>query len=466
MYELDPKYLERLEILAGEIQESDELAQYLEEEEEDLYVRFKEMFEPRIGLIYEEVAADNPLQIIPLEQVLLDEAFEGLYLPRILGFSVLRGEIDEDVKYVRPQEHFKDVLLAICYSPNFDILKKRIGQSIQIGFALSSDIWVTNLINSIDNKRIRYYLQSQKLERYRREQERLTGYRRYKRQFSGENFQTAEFPEDAGSLKVLFSPLKHFLIHRINIDKDNSSIIPELKAFVENEAFQGAREYMEIAGLYGMFFDISDEDAAHLAEHFNKVRRETPEFDEQFLEFILELHQRDDLDLTPAADLRMAALLDPDINDELKHYYALIETVHQKGYTSEEAQEACRVFYTRYPGLSTVNECLRKTILRYFAVYINNLEEENYADLFEISKLFPIYMSIFANQQFNQHLKDLSMAYVHRLLKRYTDKRGKDYQDIKKFVSTTFQDLGFLQEKEVVELFKTRRKKKKKAATE
>jgi hypothetical protein len=73
-------------------------------------------------------------------------------------------------------------------------------------------------------------------------------------------------------------------------------------------------------------------------------------------------------------------------------------------------------------------------------------------------------MEIFANQQFNQHIKDLSMRYVRRLLKHYTDKRGKDYQDIKKFVSTTFQDLNFLKEKEVVELFKTRRKKRKKPA--
>ena len=53
------------------------------------------------------------------------------------------------------------------------------------------------------------------------------------------------------------------------------------------------------------------------------------------------------------------------------------------------------------------------------------------------------------------------MAYIKKLLKRFTDKRGKDYQDVKKFVSTTFIDFGFLKEKEVVELFKTRRKRKK-----
>ena len=52
---------------------------------------------------------------------------------------------------------------------------------------------------------------------------------------------------------------------------------------------------------------------------------------------------------------------------------------------------------------------------------------------------------------------------MRKLLKHYTDKRGKDYQDIKKFVSTAFQDFGFMKEKEIVEMFKTRRKRKKKA---
>jgi hypothetical protein len=52
------------------------------------------------------------------------------------------------------------------------------------------------------------------------------------------------------------------------------------------------------------------------------------------------------------------------------------------------------------------------------------------------------------------------MSYVQKLLKRYTDKRGKDYQDIKKFVSQTFVEANFMNEKQIVELFKTRRRKK------
>ena len=175
MHPLDKEYLDRMVTLKNEIQESEELKLYLEEEEEEYYARLKEMFEPRIALLFEEVASQNPLQLIPFEEELLDPMYEGLYLPKILGYSVLRGEVTPGLKYARPQDHFKAVLMAICNSANFDILRKRIGQSIQMGFALSSDIWITNLINEVENKRIRYFLQSQKLEKYRIEKDRRIG---------------------------------------------------------------------------------------------------------------------------------------------------------------------------------------------------------------------------------------------------------------------------------------------------
>jgi hypothetical protein len=78
----------------------------------------------------------------------------------------------------------------------------------------------------------------------------------------------------------------------------------------------------------------------------------------------------------------------------------------------------------------------------------------------ELNKTFIQYINIFGNQKFNQAVKDISLRYVKRLLKLFVDKRGRDYQDIKKFVKATFLDLGFMKDKELVELFKTKRKKK------
>ncbi|MEZ4908499.1 MAG: hypothetical protein R2771_12860 [Saprospiraceae bacterium] len=94
-----------------------------------------------------------------------------------------------------------------------------------------------------------------------------------------------------------------------------------------------------------------------------------------------------------------------------------------------------------------------------FSKFFNNLSEQDYHEFFDMFKTFAIYMDIFSNEKFNQSIKNTSMDYVNRLLKFYTDKRGRDYQDIKKFVMSSFVDLKFYTEKELVELFKTKKEK-------
>lgn len=460
---LDPAYKEQLDALANEIQESEELQVYLDSEEEEDYNRMKEQYEPRIAMLYDKVAETNPLQLVAFEEEIMRAEFEGLFLPKALGFSVLRGEGTAREKYQHPQEHFKNMLMAVCNSANFDILKKRMGQTIQMGFAYSSDIWVTNLVNAIDNKRVRYYLQGHRLDRYRDPRSRRVGLMRYKKQFVNENYQSAEFPANTSELKVHFNAIKNFLMYRIKSGYSNASLIPHMKSFITNEEFQNTEEHLQLTGLYAFFFDLEKEDTAELSSVLDKVRKAMPEFDEKWLGFVLELHNNKAFDLTPEADQRISALFDHKVKDQISEFYDLTEVIHGEGYTNANAQEAVKDFYNRHEGLSIINECVRKTIFSYFRRFMTNLEEGNYPSFMEITKTFKVYMGIFLNQKFNQDLKELSMIYVRKLLKKYTDKRGRDYQDIKKFVSVTFLDLKFLKEKEIVELFKTRRKRRKKA---
>lgn len=462
MYDLDQTYIDRLEQIAGSIQESEHLQSYLENEEEEDYTKLKETYEPYIVQVHEQVAGDAPLQLFQLESLLLDPLFEGLFLPKILGYSVLRGEIDESYKYVRPQDFFKEVLLTICQSSNFEILKKRIGQSIQVGFALSSDIWITNLINSVDNKKVRYFLQSQKIEKYRRDQDRKLLYLRYKKQFTNDNYMTTRFPTNLSELAVFFNTLKQFLIFRINHSHlfDNHSLIEPIREFIHRSEFYGTSEHLQILALYILFFDMQAEEQKELGNLLEKLRQDDPQFDEKFLEFLLELHEStDSLSLSAVTDKRISNLINLDDSKPLNEHFKLMSLIHTKGYIHPEVHLAAKDYCDKHEGLSVNNACLRSTIFSYFRQFISNLEENAYTDFFEITKHFPVYMDIFANQKFNQGLEEASMNYVDRLLKTYTDKRGKDYQDIKKFVSTIFQDYGFLTDKEVVELFKTRRKK-------
>ena len=165
MQPLDDQYRKRLDEIAKAIQAAPALEQYLEEEEDDFYNELRQEFEPPLSELHHQVAAEAPLQLVAFERALLEPAFEGLYLPRVLGYAVLRGEVNDQYRYVRPNDHFKEILLAICKSVHFDQLKKRIGQSISVGFALSSDIWITNLMTQVENKRIRYFLQQQNNDR-------------------------------------------------------------------------------------------------------------------------------------------------------------------------------------------------------------------------------------------------------------------------------------------------------------
>ncbi len=456
---LDQEYVDQLDAIAKEIQASEELAAWLDEEEEADYKRLQETYEPKITAVYSHVAENAPLQLITLEEKLLEPEFEGLYLPKILGYSVLRGEINESYKYILPQDHFKDVLMAICNSSNFDIIRQRIGQSVQMGFALSSDIWITNLMNEVVNKKVRYFLKGMKIDNLRALGDREKAYIRYHRQFKNTEFASTVFPETLSELKVLFTWVLDFLIHRVGGKTNNASLVPHLRKFISNEAFQKTDEIIKVLVLYVNFFDLEKDDLAHLNGIFNKVRQEIPDFTEKYFQFILDL-QAGGLDIDPAADNRASTVVDRSIKDQLTEYYDLMEHVHGKGYTHEGAIEAVNNFYNTHEGKSLINACARKTIYGYYKRLISNLAVPNYPELFEIAKNYPVYIKIFGNQKFNQDVDDLNMVFIKKLLKVYVDKRGKDYQDIKKFVSTTFVELGFLKEKEVVELFKSRRKKK------
>lgn len=459
MQPLDEQYYNRLNEIAGAIQESPKLEQYLEEEEDDLYNDLRMEFEPMLSELHHKVAAEAPLQLVTFEKYLLEPPFEGLYLPRVLGYAVLRGEISDQYRYVRPNDHFKDILLAICKSVHFEQLKKRIGQTISVGFALSSDIWITNLMTQVENKRIRYFLQQQNSDRYRDLKERADIYRRYSNQFRNELYYSADFPSTLGEMKANFSALRQFLLKRFEVGGDNESLNGQIKGFLDNKDFQGTDEYLEMLAMYGNYIDLNPTDRLAFATHFERERRSLPKFDQKYLGFLVSLYESPGI--KAVNDDRMMAAIDTNWKDKISDYYRIAGKIHSLGYVHPDAIDAVQEFYLTHQGLSVESECLRLLVLNYFTQLINGLTEREYADYFELTKIFGVYMKMFGNQQFNQAVEHLSMNYVNKLLHVFTDKRAKDYQDVKKFVSTQFVDFGFLKEKEVVEMFKTRRKKRK-----
>jgi len=434
MEALGAAYQQHLEQLMQAIQNSELLEQYLDNETEDFYKQMIEAFEPHILELYQVVAEKDPLQLVSLEAALLDQGFEGLFLPRILGYSVLRGEIDENYKYRRPQDHFKAILHAICESANFDLIKLRIGQTVQIGFSLSSDIWLTNFLDQISNKRVKTFLLAQKQEKYRDLQYRVAGYQGYSKQFQNQNFMTAEFPANPTDLNILGSSLIRFLEYRAHWKFNNGSVVPHIEKLIMNESLHNET----------------------ITQIFDKLRKSEEDFSSEYFRHLLHLY-RSGVEITPDADKRMSKIINRKISDGISDYYNLMDVVHTKGYVHEETISAVKDYYEQHKGLSLENECLRDGIFGYCASFLNNLDTDSYQEYFEINKVYVSYIHTFYNQKFNQNIKDLSMKYIQKLLDVYTDKRGRDYQDIKKFVTATFLDLSFKSEKELNEIFKTKK---------
>ncbi len=461
MEKLSKIYVNELEQIKETILNSDVLANYLDTEEEEDYKTLQESFEPVLEELHSRVANSHPLQLVSLEKEMLDENIEGLFLPRILGYSVLRGELNEQYKYRYSQKHFKDILLAIANSPNFEYIQKRIGQTVQVGFALSTDIWVADLLNNIENKSVKKYLQKQKLSKYYDVEERKISYLRYRGQFDQFNYPTTIFPKNKVELKMYGNVLKEFLLYRVASEYDNTTLEPHINDLLNKEEFIFEPEFIKIILVLGMYFDLSEVNFNKLSKVFSKLRKEKEDFDTEFFEYYLQfVDDRAYFKIDAVGNL--SKLMDKSFDDELSIFFKLMDIVYEKGYVSVETIDAIRSFYNSHEWLSNNNRCLRHSLLNRFSKFLNNLPEEDYKEFFEMFNTFSIYIEIFSNEKFNQNIKNISMDYVKRAINHFTDRRGKDYQSIKKFVTNTFEDMKLSKKKELVEFFKTKRKNKKK----
>jgi hypothetical protein len=460
MEALHKKYKDRIEELKKMVVESELLETYLDTEEEEVYKQMQEAFEPAINDLHVEVANADPMQLEDFENHMLDEGFEGLFLPRILGYSVLRGDIDNNYKYKNSQEHFKNILLFICNSMNFDYVKLRIGQTVQIGFSLSTNIWVTDLLDGIQNKNIKRFLQTQRSVDFRDLDKRVIAYEAYKKQFVNYNYLSTNFPGDVYELKRMGSHLQKFLLYRAGEDFDNDTLTPYIHTFLKQEDFIFHPEFIRICMVLGMYFDLKKDTAKLLSSIFDKLRKGKEDFENEFFKYYLEFID-DKAHFKRDVVSNFAHILDMKKADELSKFFELMQEVYEKGYVHEDAINAIRNYYNQHMGLSDQNRCLRHALNNRFSKVLSDLSEAEYAEYFELNKIFGLYMDIFANEKFNQAIKYISMDYLKRLLKYYTDKRGKDYQDIKKFVTAAFLEYKFYNDKEISNIFKTRRRSRK-----
>ena len=236
MYELNDAYKEHLNNIAEAIQASPNLASYLEEEEDEFYDALKAEFEPQIEAAHENINHYSPLEIEAFELFLLDDRFEGMFLPRVLGYSVLRPEIDEQFYYARQNNHFGTILRYISTNSNFDQLRSRIGQAVEVGFALSSDIYVTSIVEEVSSKRVRQFYQQQRTDAALTELGRRRVFNRFRRQFGSRNYQYAKFPQTVNELRTETGHLNDFLLYRVGSELNNDALPAPLFQLLTKDA--------------------------------------------------------------------------------------------------------------------------------------------------------------------------------------------------------------------------------------
>ena len=459
MEALSQDYKQRLEDIKSAIQESELLSTYIDSEEQEDYAAFKEAFESEISALYQEVANAAPLQIEALELALLDEGLEGLYMPRILGYAVLRPRVDSRGFYYRPQDHLRKVMHAIAQSASFPELERRIGQGVTVALALSTNVWVSNLMDSIPNKIPRNFYASKSDTSIRTPEQRLAVHARYARQFAKENYATASMPTSVEEATVTFPDVLKFLEYRYGHEVDNSSLALPLFELLTTAKLTPVPGYKSVLTLTGMFQEMPAASENKLRDLLRDAASDS-NFSDPYFNFLASLHQGDRVEITPEVDRRMAQRVGTSGKGLVQQYYSLIEKIHANGINHLETQDAIRIFIGDQQGLSDVVECVRQTVLRYFKEMLGNLDTDNYTEFFEASKLFAVHFDIFDNESFKQEIRLLSTRYVKSCMKIYTDKRGRDYQDIKKFVKRTWVDLGFMTEREITNFFKTKRTRK------
>ena len=156
----------------------------------------------------------------------------------------------------------------------------------------------------------------------------------------------------------------------------------------------------------------------------------------------------------------MSELIDRSKKDEVAHFYDLTDIIHTIGYLDQSAVGSVEKFYNSRAGLSLINRCVRRVISSYYDTIMSGLHPTMYNEMMETTNTYPLYMNVFSNEEFNHHLRGLSLGFVKKFLRAFKDKRSKEYQGLKKYVNAVFIELKFLTQKESVELFKTKRKKK------
>lgn len=453
-------YSKRLDAVKKFLSDSAEYQAYLESEEREEYKAVADKVEPYLQSLYNEIAEKNPMEIIEFEEILTDEALEGIFVDKLMYFTILRASVDENYRFERSQERLEELILFAAQSSSFEAMQRSLLLPVRLAFSLSSGIWGNKVIGKIKNKSAREFFQRQFGEATRDDHARAVQYRSLKKRFKEIKYQSASVPTDNINWKTEFADFRNFLVDRIGAGHDNTTVKASLYEFLENDAFKGTDEQIELLCIFIHFIELDDEDFDKVETVLNELRKGEG-FDESYFGILLKVMKMDmPIDLDRIGIIN--DLLDTDHKDSLLGFYELLTNFSVKDFMDEEIVESVEIFSGRHRELSPIMTCFKHLLIRIIDAEVVKHLNDDYTQLFQSMHIYDGLAEAFLEKSYRQDIKEILVEYMKSLM-FYFEKGSTEYKAIKAMVMDAPVKNNFVTTKEVRALYRAQLKAEKAA---
>lgn len=153
--QLDTDFQTKLNAIKSFMQQHEAYTAFIDELDQETFQVLQQTIEPYLQALFLEVAQKAPLQLLVLEDAMMDEVFEGIYLTNILTFNVLRANVNDKFKFSRTPDRLQKIIHFICNSSSFEFIQNEVRLPLRLALTMSSNIWGNKLAESVQAKRAR-----------------------------------------------------------------------------------------------------------------------------------------------------------------------------------------------------------------------------------------------------------------------------------------------------------------------
>ncbi len=451
---LDSEFITKFEAIKSFMMGHETYQNYIDQIDQESFDAMKATLDPYLMALFNDVAGKAPLQLIALEDLIMDEELEGLFLPEILTFNVLRASVNDKSKFTRTPDRLERIIRFICISPGFDFIKNTIRLPLRLSLVMSSSIWGHKLAESIQARRSREYILQQLQEARRDEHASALQYKRLRDTYRHIAYQSAPVPVPGSTWKIQYIDFRKFIIDRINHSQDNAALKPSIYEMLNEEYFSGSEEIIELLILLAHFFELEDDDFEAVEELFARFRANHSSFNEVYFDILRSLLLKDELTFSTSNAAIISDLLESTKGgDDLTEFYHLMTACDESELLTEDFVAKVELFSSQHRELVPVTSCLKIILLQIIDHEISEILGSDYTTLPDRIYLYDRIAEAFLEASYRESVAEVIVGHL-KVLMFYYDKSEPEFKEIKKMVGGTPVDYGFITMKEIRSLYR------------